>query len=761
MLARCKNFFVFLFLLESFVAFSQSIDTVSVIIRGKVDELNGLARKYEESSSDSMLLLSKQALRISYQSQYDQGIADAYMNMANYFVDNHHSNWDSTTFYFQKVLDIHFANQDSLRIGKAFYDLSQTYYINDNYPLALNYATRARETFEKQTKGATQRNLEYLANTLSLICEINNYMSNNEIATRNCIEALKLFNELSMERQKAPLLKTMGSVHYDLKDYEKAQEYLQRSVLVSEKYNLPYNLSSAYIGLGEVELALTDYEEALEYFNKALALDTLSNDSTGTGGESSYAYYSIGKTYVLQEKNDEALQMLEKSIIKANIKSDQLLQAKIFLELGKVNYNLTQLDSTINYLNQSKAIAEKIQASSILRECYLELAKYYNRIGDLENALVNFRLIILIDEKLFAEQNAKQIAEIETLYDVENLDKEIQILKQENEIQKLNANERRIINYSLVAGIMLVTMLVVVFYYQSRRRQKINKELEQKNEAINQQKLRIELQNSEITQKSNLLEENSRNITDSILYAKKIQLSLLPDQHRIKDFFPNSFVFFRPKDIVSGDFYWLANNNNQVIIATLDCTGHGVPGAFMTVLANSLLNQLVLENKIYSPDVILSLLDSRIKQALHQQNGDSTTITDGMDIAVCQIDLDTLNIVYCGAKMPVFYTQNDELFQLNPDRYSLGGTEYGEKEFKNKCIHLEKGDMFYMASDGFQDQFGGVNDKKFMRKKFRDLLGSIYGLETTKQSKKIEEIYDTWKGNQVQTDDVMIIGIRL
>jgi serine phosphatase RsbU (regulator of sigma subunit) len=201
--------------------------------------------------------------------------------------------------------------------------------------------------------------------------------------------------------------------------------------------------------------------------------------------------------------------------------------------------------------------------------------------------------------------------------------------------------------------------------------------------------------------------------------------------------------------------------DNKVIIAALDCTGHGVPGAFMTLLANSLLNQLVIENRINSPNIMLSALDSKIKQALHQQNGVKSTIGDGMDMAVCMIDLDSLEVCYSGARMPIYYTNDGYLQQLEGNRHSLGGTDHTEKTFTNKFMQLKRGEMLYLASDGLQDQFGGSLDRKFMRKKFRHMLAGIQHLPTPDQHKNVEAIYYEWKGNLPQTDDIMVVGIRL
>ena len=717
----------------------------------KVHILSKLSNAYTFINQDSVLYYSHQALRKARSINYDQGMTDAYMSIALFYCDYRHYNWDSTRFYFQRVLDVHRDNEDSAKMALAFLNLGRTYYHNDNYPMAIRYCMEAKEIYEQVNYKVE------LAGVLSMICEIHNYMGNNELAIDHCVEALRLFDELAIDEGRADLINSMGNVHYDMKDYPKAEMYLLQAAEIAQKNNNSYTLSSAYLGLGEVELKKENYDSALFYFEKALAIDEKNEEEKGI----SDSYYRIGKTYVLQGKYEEALDLLERSLELSEKYGDQLLQASVMLEIGKAFYSLEQYEPTISFLQQSKNLAEKIQAVHVLRDCYQELAKYYNRLGDLETALVYFKLIILTDEKMYEETAAKRIAEIETKYDLENKDKEIQMLQQEQILQRLEAEQRELINYGLVIGIIIITSLGVILFNQVRLTKRTNRELEKKNEAIFQQKEKIEGQRDEIAIKSALLEENSQNITDSIQYAKKIQLSLLPERTHIKDFFPDSFVFFRPKDIVSGDFYWLNTFDNKVIIAALDCTGHGVPGAFMTLLANSLLNQLVIENRINSPNVMLSVLDSKIKQALHQQNGMGSKIADGMDMAVCMIDLNTLEVCYSGARMPVYYTHDGYIQQLDGNRYSLGGNDHTEKFFTNQFVQLTRGEMLYLASDGFQDQFGGSKDRKFMRKKFRHLLAGIQHLPTSQQYKNVEQIYDEWRGKQPQTDDVMVVGIRL
>ncbi len=714
----------------------------------RTNYMNGLSSFYKYSQPDTAFYYARQSIASSQKAKYKAGLAQAYLNMAACFSHYARYNFDSLTYYLTLGINIYQANLDSASMALAYYNISKSCRKNDNYTLARKYGQEASVLFEKLG------NKSMLAYSYTLLCEIHNSLGSNDLADDRCLKALRLYDELNMEEDKATLYNNLGSVNYDMKIYDKAKEYLLMAMETSQKYGLTSELSASYINMGEVLQQLQDFEGALDYFRKSLAL--VRDDELGM----SYAYFNIGKTFIMQGENEQALNLLEGALEIAEQYGNLWLQANSSLELGKAYYNLNDLEQTFNYLNRSLNYAKKLGASAIIKDGYFQMANYYYRIGDLENALIYYKLYDIEKEQIYEREKAQLIVEAQTLYELEKKDDQISLLEQKNQIQELRASERKLVNYTLIVGIILLGGLGMVFFSKYRLKIQANKKLEQQKEAINGQKVKIEKQRDEIITKSKLLEERSRDIKDSIMYAKRIQLSLLPEKNQLKSIFPDSFVFFKPKDIVSGDFYWLHEMDDKVIIASLDCTGHGVPGAFMTVLANSILNQLVLENKINTPNVVLSLMDNRIKQALHQHHPESTN-TDGLDMAVCIINRNTLEVCYSGAQMTAYYTLEEELMQFQPDRYFIGGNQITEKYFTNKCVQLQRGSMIYLASDGFQDQFGGAKDKKFMRNHFRQMLNCLQHHPTAEQYRNIKETFEKWRGKQVQTDDVMVLGIRL
>ncbi|HYG39618.1 MAG TPA: 7TM diverse intracellular signaling domain-containing protein [Cytophagales bacterium] len=290
------------------------------------------------------------------------------------------------------------------------------------------------------------------------------------------------------------------------------------------------------------------------------------------------------------------------------------------------------------------------------------------------------------------------------------------------------------------------------------RLQKLNELKDQQNVKLEQM---VAERTLEINAQKEIIEKKNIKITHSILYAKRIQDSLLPAREQIMEVFPNSFILYKPKDIVSGDFYWFTTKGDLAIIAVVDCTGHGVPGAFMSMLGSSLLNQIVKINGVTQTDQILNHLNNGVRLALRQENGYSEA-QDGMDIAICSINCNSGKVQFSGAKRPMYYISNDgslEVFQGN--KFPIGGSLKLESPFSNNDLNLNKGDTIYLFTDGYIDQFGGENDGKYMSKKFRDVLSSIHPRPMSEQEKVLDSEIEEWKGGRSQTDDILVMGIKI
>ncbi len=322
-------------------------------------------------------------------------------------------------------------------------------------------------------------------------------------------------------------------------------------------------------------------------------------------------------------------------------------------------------------------------------------------------------------------------------------------------------------------GVVLVQRINMTYEekvkIQSKEIENQRDQLLEKNEEIVFQKKEIESQrdnviklNEEMKLQQKALEEINEDVRDSILYAQRIQQAILPTQSQIESVLPESFVVFKPRDIVSGDFYYFAEKGTKVIVAAIDCTGHGVPGAFMSMIGNDILDQIIHDKEIHEADKILNELHKGIRKALKQQESENR---DGMDIALIVFHKDQHILEFAGAKNPLVYIQNGEIFEIKGDKMPVGGEQKEEERiFTKHRIHInQKDSMFYLFSDGYHDQFGGNKNKKFMLSNLKNLLVEIHRLPMEVQKQTLEQTIENWilEGNEKQIDDILLIGLKL
>jgi len=280
------------------------------------------------------------------------------------------------------------------------------------------------------------------------------------------------------------------------------------------------------------------------------------------------------------------------------------------------------------------------------------------------------------------------------------------------------------------------------------------------NKEIKKEKDSIELLHKELQNAYQEIEEKNKSITDSINYAKRIQDAILPDNEKLNAFFPEWFIHYKPKDIVSGDFYWFEKCGNKLIIAVADCTGHGVPGALMSVIGSELLNKIVVEKNITDPSEILRHLNIGITRFFKTKEN-QTMADDGMDIAICTISFDSKTLEYAGAHRPLWLIRNDDLEEFKPNKHSIGGLLPGEKRvYEKHQIKFNSNDLVYFFTDGITDQFGGRFEKKLMKKKFKKLLLSMHSNHLNDQKKILNDYMTRWAGNIEQVDDMLVMGLR-
>lgn len=284
-----------------------------------------------------------------------------------------------------------------------------------------------------------------------------------------------------------------------------------------------------------------------------------------------------------------------------------------------------------------------------------------------------------------------------------------------------------------------------------------NQELHQLNETL---ELKVEERTEALLKEKEIVERNSKEINESIQYAKRIQASILPPMQRLKETFIDSFVYYQPKDVVSGDFYWYEKVKDKPLLAVIDCTGHGVPGAFMSIIGYTQLNEIVTQQKITEPGLILRELDKRVRIALNQNSANGKNSKDGMELGLINVNFEQNKLEFAGAMRPLYLVRQGELKIFKGSKFSIGGISRREKEFTTSRINILPGDSIYLFSDGYPDQFGGTNGKKFMTRNVGNMLRSIAHLPMQEQEKVVKQTIKQWMNEEEQVDDILVCGIK-
>ena len=314
-----------------------------------------------------------------------------------------------------------------------------------------------------------------------------------------------------------------------------------------------------------------------------------------------------------------------------------------------------------------------------------------------------------------------------------------------------------IINYSpgdgeifryLFYSVAVIAFVYFVIWGQTRSLYRAKRLLKEREEALKQ----VALQREE-------LEYKNRNITDSLVYAKKIQEALIPSASFFQKHFRESFILFLPRDIVSGDFYYIHQSNDRTWVVLADCTGHGVPGALMSMIGLQTIDRIIKTGECRQPSEILNVLNREVDSIIHREEGFSPGIKDGMDIAVCLVDRTRNELHFSGAFLPLYMIRKGKLIEKKGDKHFIGSS-MPHISYTNHVISMEEGDNYYMLSDGYSDQFGGAENKKFMNRRVRYLLVNIHEYSLSDQRDILEDNFTSWKGQNQQIDDVLLIGFR-
>ncbi|MDQ3192241.1 MAG: tetratricopeptide repeat protein [Bacteroidota bacterium] len=586
-------------------------------------------------------------------------------------------------------------------------------------------------------------------------------------------KSLKVLKEINDKEGIAISLNSIGYIYSNQGDIAKALEYYHKSLKIREEIKDKKGVATSLNNIGNIYDNQNDTHTALEYYNRSLKIREEIDDREGIAR----SLNNIGFIYGKQGNTFKALEYYNKSLtIREEIKDKKGIATSLN-NIGNIFEDMGDIPAALEYHQKSLKIREEMNdkggiAGSLKNIGYLELksgnlssakekalrglalsreigspdhisansgliSKVAKMQGNTKEALEMYELHILMRDSIKNEETEKASIKQQSKYEFE---KQIAISDKEHEKQLAVSAEQekkqRIISYSAGGGLVMVVLFSIFIFNRLR--------------VTRQQKVIIENQKK-------IVEEKHKEITDSIQYAKRIQEAILPSISSIQENLSDQFLLFRPKDVVAGDFYWLEPYGDVVYFAVADCTGHGVPGAMVSVVCSTALSKAVLEEKITQTG---KLLDRTRELVIERFAKSGEEVKDGMDISLCALNTKTLKLQWSGANNPLWIINNDQLNIYKPDKMPIG--KYDKpKPFTTHDIQLDKGDIIYIFSDGYSDQFGGLKGKKFMSKQLENLIRSVYRKTLSEQKEILFNSFEAWKGQLEQVDDMCLMGVKV
>ena len=660
-----------------------------------------------------------------------------------------------STFAQQSLLDslLTLLKTDKEDTNKVIHlnKVGEEYRMIGSYDITMKYCNSALQL-------AQQLNFKSgIANSCNTIGTAYGQQGNYPRVLDFLLKSLKINEELNNKSGIAKQLGNLGIVYRKQGDYPKALDYYLRAMKLNEVLGRKNGIAANLGNIGIVYYNQGDYPKALDYYFKALKMYEEIGDINGIA----INFVNIGSVY-----SDEADKITEKnnSSKKNSLKQkalDYYLNAlKINEQLGDKNamaFNLGNIGSIFidikkyaeseKYLFNALKIDKEIGSMNHEMDVENYFSILYSQTNRYQLALEHYKKAMTLKDSLFSVDKNNEINRKEMTYEF-NKKEAIEKAEQEKKdvIVEAESKKEKIIIWSLIFGSLLV-LIFSVFVSRSLR-------------VTRKQKNVIEIKSKETEQQKQIIEEKNKDITDSLTYAKRIQQAKLPKKEEVYSAFPQSFILFKPKDIVSGDFYFFHKKDQTIFIAAADCTGHGVPGAFMSMIGSDKLEDAVSQSTDTSE--ILSLLNKGIKSSLKQSDNNEST-RDGMDIALCSINLEDYSVKYSGANRPLWIIRKGQIVleEIKPTKKAIGGLTENNQHFDSHEIKLQKGDTFYLSTDGFADTFSGMNGKKLMTKRFKEILMGIQNKTMKEQEKHLDDFIESWKAGSEQVDDILVIGVRL
>jgi serine phosphatase RsbU (regulator of sigma subunit) len=581
----------------------------------------------------------------------------------------------------------------------------------------------------------------------SCLCTAGKY----DEAINALIKALKIFESEKSKRHITNTYNSLANAYLGLKNNDKAYEYFLKAYnLAKEEPKNTFMIAVAGVGVGNMLLEKNEFKKAIEYFKTSEDFFRENN----VPNYQAMCITMIGESYIQDSNYVEAEKYFLKSLPIFKNSNDEYGYAINLGNLGGIEVHKKNYNEAARYFEEALKLNLKRNAFDNIQNTALGLSQ----VKELQNkpleALAAYKIFMQYKDSVINVERNKSIADAESKYESEKKEQALKLKNLELEKSQTKVRQRNTLIYFFIAAFALVGGLLLLVFIQYRQKKKANSVLENQFREISEKNMQIEHQ-------KNVIEEKNKDITDSINYSKHIQQAILPSENLIQRTLPNSYFIYKPKDIISGDFYFIENTYDYIYFAVVDCTGHGVPGALLSVFAQNTLKKIISTKKLL-PNQVLSEICKEFKMNLGNQDVENMSINDGMDIALACIDKYKNKLYFSGAKNPLLLSRGEEMLELRADRWGISGRNENEMlNFTHHEVELQKGDKIYLFSDGIIDQFGGPKGKKFKYKQLQDLLRKASRLILEEQKSYIENQFESWKGSLEQLDDVTLMCVSL
>ncbi|MEX2485483.1 MAG: tetratricopeptide repeat protein [Brumimicrobium sp.] len=661
---------------------------------------------------------------------------------------------------------------DSLKKKLVLHQAEDTTRVKILIDLATHYFDLANDSclFYSDIITEVSNRIDYkkgTAEAYTLKGEFYNARGDYQLALKNFYQSYKFSEEIDDRKKMCNVMNSIGNTYIGLLDYKKALKSYKSSHSIALKDSLNYMIGVSSVGIGNVYIEENELELALEYFDKAKDIFEEENAIYPL----SITYSIIGSTLFDLDQIDKAFVYFDKALKNLRDIDNQYGIAGTYELISSAYEKNGDLLEALKYAKKAHQIFNERNAYDNLQKTSLNIASIYKRLGRLESAYTYLESHIQFKDSVYSIDKNRQILSLEAKFENEKKLKKIALMEKENQLTKAEKSNQRLIIIFVSTGSLCV--IIFLLYVLNRIR------------IIKKQKKLIEMQKEEVHIQKEIVDKKNTEILDSIFYAKRLQDAILPANKLVSAYLLESFIIYKPKDIVAGDFYFMdvveEKKKKLIYYVAADCTGHGVPGAMVSIVGANGLKRCIQEFGLRDPGEILDKLSELVADNFSQSE---ERIRDGMDLALCcleSIDGDIHRVHYAGANNPLWifnskrtsWPENMKPFEvgggaeIKANKQAIGYTE-NATPFKTHTVELEKNDSLYTFSDGFVDQFGddkkhtsSETGKKFKSVNFRKLLLTIQDKSMEEQKKILNQTFEDWKGNLDQVDDVCIIGVKI